>query len=511
MPSNINKNKSCQIDSLWSIVNKCKTMPGKRLLRHRLLHPIYDSNELISRYNDIDSVLQLCNKTKKEKYQLYQEKLNEIIDIERFHRRISLRILQPMELFTLFDSYKSIKQLILDIKIQNNTFSSFSSVLLNNENNMLNQCITKITNTFNINELACAKFESMTNSYFKKGVHEDIDQIQQQIHDIHAIIQQSKTSISQLIVTHLELSQTKSHKTKHCFVKLLFNERDGHHYSLTKKRFNIFKSILESKNIKTIYISDSVSLSIDDMKSNQTKNEVKLKFKTIQTLSSELVDLEKQMLELSVEKYKDFLASFYSKFHIFCKDLVIFTSTIDVICCSAQNAMEYGYSKPQIETSNSSFVSCTDIRHAIIERIQKDVSYVSNSITLGRENETKGILLYGVNASGKSSLMKSIAIAIIMAQAGFFVPAKYFIYSPFTKIFTRLTKDDNLFKGQSSFAVEISELRNILVRSDENSIVYGDELCNGTETQSALAIVAAGILELTKKNTPFIFATHLHQ
>ena len=135
---------------------------------------------------------------------------------------------------------------------------------------------------------------------------------------------------------------------------------------------------------------------------------------------------------------------------------------------------------------------------------------LKNSISLGCEG-TNGILLYGVNASGKSSLMKSVGLCIIMAQCGMFVPCSEFIYKPYHNVFTRISNNDNIFKGQSTFAVEMSELRSILKRTNDNSLVLGDELCSGTEMASGQSIVAAGIMCLSKLKTSFIFATHMHQ
>ena len=84
--------------------------------------------------------------------------------------------------------------------------------------------------------------------------------------------------------------------------------------------------------------------------------------------------------------------------------------------------------------------------------------------------------MYGVNAVGKSSYMKSVGLSIILAQSGCYVPAKSFKYSPFKHLFTRISNNDNIFKGQSTFAVEMSELRAILKRCNNNSLVLGDEL-----------------------------------
>jgi DNA mismatch repair protein MutS len=130
---------------------------------------------------------------------------------------------------------------------------------------------------------------------------------------------------------------------------------------------------------------------------------------------------------------------------------------------------------------------------------------------LNEEIKQNGILLYGTNAVGKSSLIKSIGICVILAQAGFFVPCESFEYKPYFSIFTRILGNDDIFKGLSTFAVEMSELRTILRMANENSLVLGDEVCSGTETISALSIFISALMELHKSNTSFIFATHFHE
>ncbi len=123
-------------------------------------------------------------------------------------------------------------------------------------------------------------------------------------------------------------------------------------------------------------------------------------------------------------------------------------------------------------------------------------------------NKMQWSLLYGINSSGKSSLMKSIGIAVILAQAGFFVPAKSMRFSIFNSIFTRISGADNIAKGLSSFAVEMLELKNIFNRASNQSLVLGDEISHSTETMSGVSIVASSILKLSRLEAMFIFATH---
>jgi DNA mismatch repair protein MutS len=161
-------------------------------------------------------------------------------------------------------------------------------------------------------------------------------------------------------------------------------------------------------------------------------------------------------------------------------------------------------------------VKGTKIRHPILERILNSQMYIPNDIALSASaasvdsDREIGLLLFGMNASGKSSLMKAVGLTVIMAQAGMYVPAQSFEYSPYEYIFTRISGADNIYRGWSSFTVEMMELRNILQRCNDKSLVLGDELCAGTESISALAIVTAGIDALIKKRASFVFATHLH-
>jgi len=119
-------------------------------------------------------------------------------------------------------------------------------------------------------------------------------------------------------------------------------------------------------------------------------------------------------------------------------------------------------------------------------------------------------LLADHTVTHNSVLLKSAALAVVMAQAGCFVPATSFRFCPFHSIITRLSGKDNMRGGQGTFAVEMSELRTILSRATPKSLVLGDEICHGTEYPSAVNIVASSIVELLDMKTNFIFATHLH-
>ena len=186
-----------------------------------------------------------------------------------------------------------------------------------------------------------------------------------------------------------------------------------------------------------------------------------------------------------------------------------FITNIDYINSCAKLAVKYNYVRPKLVENKYGYIKADKLRHPIIERII-DHEYIPHDIEIGN-NDLKGILLYGLNASGKSCLMKTIGLSVIMAQAGLFVPATNFTFTPYTSLYTRITGEDNMFKGLSSFSLEMMEINAILKRANRTTLVIGDEVCRGTEHISGNAIVATTILKLVEKKATFIFATHLHE
>jgi DNA mismatch repair protein MutS len=165
--------------------------------------------------------------------------------------------------------------------------------------------------------------------------------------------------------------------------------------------------------------------------------------------------------------------------------------------------------KPEIVDAATSSLTIEGLRHPLLEAQDRKIPYVQHNVNLGL-NKEQGWLLYGLNASGKSSLMRATGLAVLLAQGGSFVPATKMVLAPFQSIHTRIINTDNLWMGLSSFAVEMAEMRDIFRVAGPRSLVLGDELCSGTETTSATALVAAGLKGLLKRGARFLFATHLH-
>ena len=202
---------------------------------------------------------------------------------------------------------------------------------------------------------------------------------------------------------------------------------------------------------------------------------------------------------------------------------------VDVAETGAKNAADFRLTRPTFEgqqadhatNANPHSFRSKGLRHPIVEVLLERRSgeagggatpYVPNDVSLGCDG-VAGMLLYGVNAVGKSSIMKAVGLAVVMAQAGMFVAAERLQLGPkpFTGIYTRVGLRDDLARGHSTFVVEMLELRAIIRRAGPGTLVIGDELCAGTEAPSALAIVGAGVVTLAERGTPFVFATHLHE
>ena len=179
---------------------------------------------------------------------------------------------------------------------------------------------------------------------------------------------------------------------------------------------------------------------------------------------------------------------------------------VDCTLALATVAMEQKWCRPTI----GSHLQIEGLRHPLLETSQTRMEYVKHTVSLGNKDRSKGWLIYGVNASGKSSLMKATGISVLLAQAGSFVPADSMILRPYDAAFSRIWSHDNVWAGLSSFAVEIQELRDILSRATDKSLVLGDEVCSGTESLSATSLVAGTLEHLDSLGAHFMFATHLH-
>ena len=498
MVNSTSENINCKYSSLLGIVNNASTSIGKRYLKDKLLNPIINSEALNQRYGYIEELLNK-NENKIYYYKEIELFLNKILDIERLHRKMILKTLQPADFTTLDISYHNILN-IIDNEVFN---SSLKEILIpKKEKTQFLEFIKEYTDLFDLDEISKYHQNNISNSFFMKGKVEELDKIQNKLDKSREILK----SISKKLSYYIEKGSD--------FIKIEHNDKEGYYLQTTKKRGQMMKTSFSNMGWKKIAISKEDYLNPKDLEIKFLKDRTKITSDYINTLSYKIKSYQDQVNKLTLDKYLYYIDYFSNKYGNMLNKISKFVGEIDFYKSNAKSAILYGYNKPKIDSSlsNNSYINSKGLRHPIIERIQTDIEYIPNDITLGlKENNLSGMLLYGCNAVGKSSLMKAVGLNIIMAQAGMFVASEEFIFNPFSYIFTRISDNDNIFKGQSSFAVEMSELRSILKRSNENSIVLGDELCSGTESVSAQSIFASSVIRLSKNNVNFIFATHLHE
>lgn len=489
-PEQLHNNNACtisynaiqqlNINSLISMLNTCSTACGKRFFRNRLLNPIIDKKHLEETYDGIDIMLA----GKPMLFSITNKILSNIYDLERLFRRLRLQTLHPVDCLSMISSMRLMLQLI-DVVINTKLYNA---QVRDNVNNILNY----MTHIFNENELGKYNLDNIHGSVFLPGYCSDIDNIQNEL--------DKSQHFFQLLVSFL------NNKFSDGFFKLDYNERDGFHLLITMKRFNEAKNEL----YKTIFTWETKDINFKNITSKNVSSSstiIKIVHPFFVEIGSKINDLKTTLMCEVQKKYLEVLDNIDKEFNSLFDGIVGNLSYIDFVSACAANAHNQRHFRPEISSNEGgSFVIVKDIRHPIVEKIQADVQYIANDIEI---NEG-GILLYGINSAGKSTLMKSIGISVIMAQSGMFVPCSSMTLKPYKSIYTRIPSGDDIMKGHSTFTVEVLELRNILKRANLNSLVIGDELCSGTESVSALSIVSAGIIELSKRKTSFIFATHLH-
>lgn len=277
----------------------------------------------------------------------------------------------------------------------------------------------------------------------------------------------------------------------------------------------------DRNSAKYLSTSDIKLLLTLNFRSNKTNMNITTNAIAIEEEASE--EYSEKLLKVMYIKSQQFLQQHYTAY----KDVIdIFqklSAHLDLIQSHTRAAIRYQYFKPTVVPRKDdkgvllpSFIDIKGFRHPIVERIQDDIEYIKNDLKLGREtfddNNITGMLEFAINNSGKTCMEKAIALNIVLAQTGSFVPADSFRFRPFKNIITRLDGMDNLFKGQGSFAVEMSELRTVANQSTPNTLVLGDEICRGTEQDSAISIMAATIEWLCKeRKANFIFSSHYHE
>ena len=186
-------------------------------------------------------------------------------------------------------------------------------------------------------------------------------------------------------------------------------------------------------------------------------------------------------------------------------------AALDVLLSFAECSYRYGYVRPKVSAGQT--VRIQEGRHPVIERIFNDIAFVPNDTMLDQKKH-KFYIITGPNMAGKSTYLRQVALIVLMAQIGCFVPAKKAEIGIVDRIFTRVGASDDLSQGQSTFMVEMNELANILNNATKRSLIILDEIGRGTSTYDGLSIAWSVVEYISSQsglNAKTLFATHYHE
>lgn len=500
--------------SLVKLLNECFTPMGKRQFESQLLAPITSPKELNEKYDLIDHI----NSTYSAEFLIgICSRLSTICDITKCIRQLHMFNIAPKLLFSLHQSVETVGQVYEMVREDNRMFrvgieDAPLSVSIDTVGLHLRQYL----------DLELCKDISATKgfdvNFFRSGMYPQLDALVDKLE-----ISKKKIEFFQSIFNDV-LEATESKKgTKQAakaakteFIKLEMSDKSPPILCCTQKRFELLKSKFPAKN------SNATQYNLPQQRYGVLVSKENLS--CIKSRSSSVTIHHDQLSEACEEYFntneeiKRTVGVIYTEYvarleaiHTDLEQIERFVTDIDLACCKSLISRKYGYCRPRLWVDQpKAFVRATGLRHPIIEILQENEEFVPNDLTIGADNQD-GILLYGVNMAGKTSLIRALGMSVIMAQAGLFVPATSFEFKPYNYIFTRIIGNDNLFKGLSTFAVEMVELKTILSMSDADSLVLGDEVCSGTETVSACSIFVSALQQLTEKRASYVFATHLHE
>jgi DNA mismatch repair protein MutS len=509
--------KMGKLSSIMSLLNKCNSPMGRRLFQHQLTNPTFDENWLSKEYSMIATM------TDGEHYDMvdsFRKQLSKLRDIDKICRQIVVKTIYPSSIYLLYTSLDRVQQmntcLYEDAGILQYLCESFLEYGEPNKcGSVMDKKITEIMTFMDKHFILdqCQSVNSMNTfpaSIIQPGVSAELDEVMEKYNKSQAYFN-AIYSIFNGIVKSTEQSPTDTE-----YVKIHETEKSGLGLLITSKRSLILKQNLSSisKNDRIVRIDDKFSFNADDVKFVKASGtNLEITFPELTEICKTILHYKGLLNKLIAESYIQVLTKLEDVYLDSLEHISTYVAKLDVLTTKSYIAKKYNYCRPVIDyAATKSGVCAVNMRHCLIEHLQQDEIYVPNDVVIGRtDSGGDGILLYGTNAVGKTSLIRAIGVSVIMAQTGMYVPCSSFVFKPYTAIFSRILGNDNIFKGLSTFAVEMSELRVILKLADENSLILGDELCSGTEMESALSIFVAGLVELDKKKSSYIFATHFHE
>ena len=449
-----------QDGSLLSVLDSTVTPMGTRLIKDFLIKPLLDIQQIKYRQNKTEFFV------KNEQLRtLFREQLKSVYDIERIVARIVSGTANPKELLALKESLNNI--ILITVKLQQ--YNYFEKEL---NLDIIKNIAEKIERQINPETPLFVK----DGNVIKQSVSEELD-------GLRTLSKDAKKYI-------LELELKEKRATGINNLKIGFTNVFGYYIDVTKSNI----SLVPKHYVRKQTLTNSERYITQELK----------------ILEEKIISANDKIVKLETELF----ARLKQDIALYANELLGFSKIIgelDVYLAYAHNAVEYGYVRPSVNDTKDLILK--DARHPVIERILEQGNFVTNDIELN-DNLKRIMILTGPNMSGKSTYLRQVALIVIMAQMGSFVPCSAATIGIVDKIFTRIGAGDNLVAGESTFMVEMTETANILNQYTDRSLIILDEVGRGTSTYDGMSIAWA-IIEFfsdlanpLNKGAKVLFATH---
>lgn len=441
--------------SLFWLLDKNKTAMGSRMLKFNIENPLVDRSELERRYAIIEKL-----RTEFILRDELREALNEVYDLERLSSRISYGNLNARDLLQLKNSLKVLPEI-----------HRILSLLQYDKN------IETLDDLYDLLEKAIYEEAPITikeGSLIKDGYSKELDELKD-------IRKNSKNFI-------LNIENEERERTGIKNLKIGFNKVFGYYIEVSKGNIPLIKEEFGYDRKQTLTNCERFITPL-----------LKEKESIILGAEEKIINLEyKLFIEI-----RDIVRTYITRIQVLSKII----AEVDMMQSLALVSEENGYVKPEL--TNEKCIKIVDGRHPVVEKVNQ-IDYVSNDIMMNKDTDI--LLITGPNMAGKSTYMRQLAIIVIMAQIGCYVPAKSCIIPIFDKIFTRIGASDDLVSGESTFMVEMKEANLAISEATENSLILFDELGRGTATYDGMSLAQA-ILEYIHDTikAKTLFSTHYHE
>ena len=444
-----------RIYSLLWLLDKTKTAMGSRLLKYNIENPITDKIELNRRYDIVEKLLNefilkedLCRE------------LDKIYDLERLSSRIAYGNLNARDLIQLKNS----------IEVFPNIYSILDELKYDKNIEVLDELYETLEKSINPDAPVTVK----EGSIIKTGYNKELDELRE-------IKNNSKDFI-------LKYEQEERERTGIKNLKVGYNKVFGYYIEISKGSIPLVKEEWGYDRKQTLVGSERFINPILKEKENIILGAEEKIYDLEYKLFLEIRDEAKRYINI-LQKNSKLLAE------------------VDMLASFATVTEENNYTRPILTESRDIVIK--DGRHPVVEKVIKD-NYVANDIIM--KDDTNILLITGPNMAGKSTYERQLAIIIIMAQIGCFVPASSCSIPIFDKIFTRIGASDDLVSGDSTFMIEMKEANIAISEATENSLILFDELGRGTATYDGMSLAQA-ILEYIHDHikAKTLFSTHYHE